>query len=65
MVDQIVAIFRIKRVTVPEYYDQAYYYDQLPLDRKQWAAKQEIFTSQHELTFFKSQSVYDKAIELY
>jgi len=65
MVDQIVA-------DIPDggeegtvtYYDQSYYDGQLSLDRKQWAEKQEILKTQHELEF-KSQNVYNKAIESY
>lgn len=64
VIDQIVCNLPDKEGDLPEYYDSTYYYDQSHLDRKQWAAKQESLTSQHDLTF-KSQSVYDKAIELY
>lgn len=65
MVDQIVADLPDEEANgTVTYYDQAYYNGQLSLDRKQWAEKQEILKSQHELEF-KSQTVYSKAIESY
>ena len=65
MVDQIVADLPDEEANgTVTYYDQAYYNGQLSLDRKQWAEKQEILKSQHELEF-KSQAVYSKAIESY
>ena len=64
MVDQVVCDLPDDEEGTVSYYDNAYYDGQLSLDRKQWAQKQQILKDQHELEF-KSQNVYDKAIESY
>lgn len=64
VVDQVVADLPDDENGTLSYYDQTYYDGQLALNRKEWAEKQEILKEQHELEF-KSQKVYNKAIESY
>ena len=64
VVDQIVADLPDDEEGTLSYYDSAYYDGQLNLNRKEWAEKQQILKDEHELEF-KSQKVYNGAIESY
>lgn len=64
IVDQIVCDLPDNEGEEPQYYDNSYYETELALNRKEWAAKQELLETQHELNF-KSQKVYSAAVESY
>ena len=62
LTDQVVADLPDEDGEAVVYHDNSYYTEQLNLDRKQWAEKQEVLKNQHDLEF-KSQKVYKSAIE--
>ena len=63
MVDQIVCNLPDEEGEAPQYYDNSYYDTELALNRKEWAAKEELLAQQD--LFFKGQKVYNAAIESY
>ena len=64
MVDQIVCDLPDEEGEAVQYYDDSYYCEEMALDRKEWAEKQELLGTQHEL-YFKNQKVYTAAVESY